>query len=495
MNGAKILFLFLTLFTFSLGKLEISGKDLFYNLIDQWTFAYSDVSELEILYKKTANVTIQPGTMNIVSEYDLANDTSFACPVAAFPISVIYNLNNVIYTMDLLVTEHLLIRMITEPSMKWNDPELVQYNPLLAANTVSVRMVFNSDPNPVNDKILLWLFPNNGSYYNSSFYGLAASKHVFASGFQTVVTAVSNTPNLLAFVPYPYARNLNSDKIRLAQLVRFTEGEPENYTITNETLYTTIGTNSSYAIKLQRARNRLYATIDYSNETWPLCFFSYLNYIDNGYDCENNTLIARFFYWSFGNQFLYGKTMQTGFWKMDEQSFDVMKQMLQTMTCNNKEMLVYTDTSSKTRGNTIFIASLILVPIFIVMIIASWYIRPRKTFSINIYHLLCVFGLSLMLASSVIWWYTPRKTSFCVSRTWTLVIAYINVIAPIFGSVFTIYTMIRKSNKSLSPKLINSSTIAGAYIILNAIAIVLLVIWQFVEDPRSFQEVTDSISW
>jgi hypothetical protein len=98
------------------------------------------------------------------------------------------------------------------------------------------------------------------------------------------------------------------------------------------------------------------------------------------------------------------------------------------------------------------------------------------------------------MASFVVWWYSPSNSEYCVARTWLLGIGYINVIASIIAYTFTINVIYTKIKK-MSTRLISMWHLFALYIVLNAIEIIILLVWTFVEDPRSVVDVVDTIQW
>jgi hypothetical protein len=81
---------------------------------------------------------------------------------------------------------------------------------------------------------------------------------------------------------------------------------------------------------------------------------------------------------------------------------------------------------------------------------------------------------------------------------WTLGIGYINVSATVFGYVYaisTVFSMIESSKTIQAKGAVKPYETTIVYVVLNAIEIVLLIIWQSVENPRSIEKIVDPIKW
>jgi ABC-type phosphate transport system substrate-binding protein len=487
--------LFVSIIWLACGNVVLEGETFYDGLISQWSFAYSIASEVSIGYVSNTNAS-SLGKIALISDYELDNETSFACPVTVFPVDMIYNLNAVTYNTTLNVTESMLKRMINETSMKWNDAEIVQFNPSLAINGLQVRLVLDLNPTPVNTMIITWLYgKDKASSQNGSFVGLAAAKHFTVNGPSNVVSTVSVVSNTLGFAQLSIVKNQNSPNIRSAGLIRAPGPIYDNSTITNSSIYTAITKDSKNAITHTTIGKRLYANMEITNSTWPLVVFGYIDYSDIGTDCDNITTLARFFYWVFGNEFLYTVTTDTGFWLIDNETYTVMRNHISDINCDNSEVLVYENLSSENRSNAVFGVAVGFMSTFFVMLVIAWIThKSRRKIPIIANHGLVILGLACSMASFVIWWYSPSKTGYCIARGWLLGIGYINVVASIIAYTFTInvvYTNIKK----MTTRLISTWHLFALYIILNAIEILILLLWTFIEEPRSYEEVVDTIQW
>eukprot|EP00027_Filamoeba_sp_ATCC50430_P004323 CAMPEP_0168547434 /NCGR_PEP_ID=MMETSP0413-20121227/4033_1 /TAXON_ID=136452 /ORGANISM="Filamoeba nolandi, Strain NC-AS-23-1" /LENGTH=519 /DNA_ID=CAMNT_0008577685 /DNA_START=358 /DNA_END=1917 /DNA_ORIENTATION=- len=382
--------------------------------------------------------------------------------------------------------------------MRWNDWELLQYNPLLAGNGALISMAFEVQ-SPVNGRIISWLWDDSvAQACNNSFSSIRAPKHTELSGFDSVVSATSVSTNKISFAPYQFLKDSTATNLLLPNLFLFPEGDPENNTLTNETVYNQVNQNSPFQMNTWRDEHKMFAAAVQTNTSWPLYVTSYAVYDDQGLYCHENTLLSRFMYWVFGNHLLYNQTELRGFINMNNTLYDEMKEQMLKAECSGDKMLVYTNLSETTRSSAIFSISVIFTFGYLVMTLAAWIMNHMKTsIAVILNNFLVVTGLCLSMVSFVLWWYSPDADYLCISRTWTLGLGFINVNASIFGYVFAVQAIFKKLEKEapLTTKLVTIWEAAAAYFALNIIEIILLLLWQFIEEPHSEMVVVDAIQW
>jgi hypothetical protein len=136
---------------------RFSGSGLYDGINDEWTFAYKIASDVNIEYSSNAFASLENATEPIMVDHlsidwtHLPKDI-FLVPVLQFPIAIVFNIPMLTGTLNL--TRELLVKMIINDTMTWNDPDLVAMNPSLEGIVLSVRMVriFN---NLINNRFLI----------------------------------------------------------------------------------------------------------------------------------------------------------------------------------------------------------------------------------------------------------------------------------------------------------------------------------------------------
>jgi hypothetical protein len=113
------------------------------------------------------------------------------------------------------------------------------------------------------------------------------------------------------------------------------------------------------------------------------------------------------------------------------------------------------------------------------------------------------------MISFVIWWYPPSNTGICISRFesfttyylqtdiarfWFLGIGYTNVVAAIYIYAFSMNYLYIKANKgNLSKELLSKRGVISAYLVLEALEILILVLWVLIEDPKGEEVIVDEV--
>lgn len=479
----------------------INGEDLYEQAANDWIFAYRDY-EKDIEFFSLTNSSVIPGEINLMSDFNLPND-SFVTPVIGFNIDIPFYLNTGIYS-GLLLTRHMLIRMVQEQSMRWNDPEIVSINPELSSNTVLVRMYFDYNPSPINGKIITWLFGAQvaadcgNSFSNLVDFGYVAPKHGLVDGLLNVVQTTASSVNTLSFAPPQFVKDLNNPNLRHANLMVFPEGEPENGTVTNETIYEIINYQSPINITLKQQGQQLIVSAIETNTTWPFPFFGYYTFTDNGENCYNNTVISRFFYWVLGTSYLEDKNEENGYVTLPSKVLDISRRFLKKASCSGQKMLVYENISAKTRENSVYIVGIVFTAVYIFLFAFVWFIhRSKSKPALIIVFSITFFGLFSSIAAYTLWWYTPDTDGICIARYWILGMSFINVNATLFGYVFSVNMIFRNmgSEKPLSKNPVQTWHLAAAYAVVNIIEIIILIIMMIVEQPRSEEKIVDETNW
>lgn len=469
----------LTLLCFaSFATAYLSGNKFYQDLISEYAFAYDVASDVLVRYDAIPN----DGTFQNISiaadvyiPWSNLSSGVFLIPITSYPIVLVTNIPALNGTA-LRVDRGILQSMISNQTLVWNDPSIVQLNPLLTNLTLPVRMIFDSTNSPINQQIMNYVFDDQANQ-NGTWRGLAAPKHVLVPDYASVMAAVGVLGNSVAFVPLPYFKSATTTPAKLAYLVvngtDVTPFDPLEYRL------------------FLRSQKSLGA-IPISN--WPLFDVTYLGFNTTSQQCSDTLDVLRFFYWTFNNTHLRNQTVQRGFSMFDAASYEILFQHIQSAQCNGVTVLQYTNLSPKTRTGVVFGISVFLMVILMGMVGATWFIRKNKTRPlIVINHLLVVLGLVLSLASFVIWWFSPVNTSYCTSRTWLLGLGYTNVIAAIYIYVFSLDKILGKDR--MSHLMLKARDIVVAYVVLEVIEVLILLVWTFVEEPFGGAVITNQIRW
>jgi len=225
--------------------------------------------------------------------------------------------------------------------------------------------------------------------------------------------------------------------------------------------------------------------------------FGYLAFNQKSSESINLTTIFRFFYWALNNKGLEARIQLKGFRTFDSDTYSALKEhLLDAVNSDDTALLHFTNESSVTRTNAIFAICVVFMSIFIILVVVAWLMteedyRRKATAVIN--RIIMIFGLAISFAAFIIWWYAPSETSLCYARTWLLGIGYTNVIASVYIYSITMNTMHRKSK--IKTNMFSTSQLLLSYFLLEALEIVILIIWTVVENPVSQEIVTDPLAW
>lgn len=299
----------------TLARAQLSGSSLYQDVIEQYAFAY-EVASLgtKIAYAVRENATFDDGmivTSHLDVNRDLLDKGVVFIPLMHTPIAIIYNIPNLVGKLNL--TRNLLLKMITNDSFAWNDPELLDLNPGLEFNPLQVRMVFDNTPSPINDLILDYVF-SDGIERNGTFRGVAAFKHVFAQNFQAVVSAVGVLGNSAAFVPLPYQTAIVNTNIKLAQLVN----------LMNESI--TVDDHPIFGYDQPEEHTYIVPYELPCDFCWPMNLVVYYGFDSLTIPCDQNLItVNRFIHWTLMNSILDVPTTDSGFQRFDNQILHVFR--------------------------------------------------------------------------------------------------------------------------------------------------------------------------
>lgn len=453
---------------------SFSGPLLYEALTNEWTFAYGIASDVLVNYTETTTDSLNQ-TITTDRNIDFANLDKFLFPVIQYPMTIVYNLPLLNGTLKL--TRGLVQRMLTNDTMRWNDPDLLMYNPSLSTVGTYVRLFIDSGSSPTNQMLIDYFF-DNATNQNGSWRGLAVPKHL-VKDYTSVIAAIGLSFNTMAFLHGPYVTTLNNQNVKFAHII---DGVNE--------LSPLVVPN----VKMVSYGNVMRADVQDPNSSWPFIMFAYSGFDSYTESCDESLVLMRFLYWSLGNPHLDDQTTQKGFNLFDHTSYEILKQHMKSAKCNDKVLLAYNNLSTGTRSNAVFGISLVLMTFFLVLVGSGYILRSDKKKPIVIInHLVVVIGLVLSLISFVIWWFSPSQTWICQSRFWLIGFGYTNVIASIYIYAFSMNALL--SQKGISRMMLTTRNLVVAYIVLEVLELFLLILWQVIEEPRSSEVVVDPINW
>jgi MFS family permease/ABC-type phosphate transport system substrate-binding protein len=472
----RLLYLFACAFAV---RAYIYGPALQTDVFEQWRFAYGVASDAWLDYAVGSDYR----SLNIVPDIEWnATESANAVPFIAYPVAIVHNIP-LLNGTAFVTTPELLRKLITNNTVTWNDPDILQYNPQLAVLGSPVRMYFNIRNSPVNQLIMDYLWENT-TEYNSSFVGLAARRYQQLQGDAAVLSAVSSIVNSMAIVPLPYVRLSGSTSIRTGRIV------------TDESTGDTTGVADAPSYYVYRDDRKLLLA---QSGGWPLSVTLYVHFEERHLHCGESVDALRFFYWSFGEDALVNVTVDRGYYMFSPTIANRTREHLLDARCTTSgKILTYNNLSEVQRSDVIFGLAFTLTVIFIGLVVAAWLLLPqRKKPIVAVNHCVVLVGLLLSLAAYIVWWYSPSKDSLCTSRMWLLDLGYTNVVASVYIYAFIMnhVYVLRKNVDKLSRNPINWRHFAIAYSILWGLELAILLLTQFIEHPHAEEVLVDYINW
>jgi ABC-type phosphate transport system substrate-binding protein len=479
------------------GSITIQGLSEYDNLITQWSFAYEianpqveiDYLSVNTLINGSAN-PIPNTTLDLITDVytDFSNleSTKYVVPIINTKMAIVYNIPSINTTLKF--TKHLIKKMLVNITF-WNDPELVELNPELANVGGFATFILNVKSDAMNKMVIDYFFENvtdnDGSWLTDEGQ-LVNPLTLMAEGYSQIASTLAGLDNSIAFVPLPLVQSyihqsiLNVSIFILDNGLEVLPSNPINISITKP------------------SENQL--LIKDSLNGWPFQLFGYFIYDTESSDCQDVLNALRFFYWDIGNEQLYTETLNNGFTPFDNvTNFEFLQPFLKNATCKGNKMLVYNNLSSSTRSNVVFGMTISGIIICIFMVVATWVTRTeieRKKMRIAFNYIIGLIGLSFSLSSFVIWWYPPSSDTFCSARYWTSGLGYTNDIGFIFFSVYAVRMVFRKvESGNVQNVLITLRHMFAVYAILELIEILILILWQVIEKPKSVEVVVSQIEW
>jgi ABC-type phosphate transport system substrate-binding protein len=522
---------FLCILSFSL--CDFQGSLLYNDLISQWIFPYKIASGIKVNYTIDEDKNITDNFQLLASgNIDWTEVRQqpglFVVPITGFPIAVAYRLD-ALGNNTLHLTLNLIKRMIADPILTWNDPEIVKFNPTLATHGAGVRMVFDSSINDINKYLINYFFENQTSN-PGSWVGIRASRNTGVNSFVKVVSTISVLTNSLALVPYPYVTRDQSGDVKTSVVLSLiSDITYTNYTILNstdvgnetlnETIYITnenityvnvsLG-STAYLNFLSPDGFILEADVNSFGLYWPLKQVIYVSFENNYHDCSEATLLLRFLYWVLNNTDLSSITPKSGYFDINVIQKQIVMDFLKKATCSSggdeNVILSYTNLSMRKRSNAVFAISIIVTIVLAGIVFYAYYLTQKSETSMKpkekntvliVFHLMVLFGLLSLLISFVLYWYPPFSDGICIARYWTLSVGYINIVSSIFVWGITIYYYYSyySSKRDSIPDAIKKVYIFLAYFALNAINLAILFAWTFSGNPRSVEVTVDVFNW
>lgn len=187
------------------------------------TLAYASASKVDFNRLTISNFTID-GNVTLASDYEIREsnltETTFVAPLLSHPIAIVYNLASV--SVPLNLTEDLIVRMITGNITKWNDVDLVAYNPALSTINFNARFVYRGGSSPITQVILNHFFPEQASNQNGTWSGIVVGGVNVATGqgYSQVVSVMASSANSWGFAPLPAIMSASATTLKPINLVR-----------------------------------------------------------------------------------------------------------------------------------------------------------------------------------------------------------------------------------------------------------------------------------
>lgn len=467
---------------------DLTGSSLYSKLVEDWSYAYTIASDVSITYNTTTNYTLQSKSVELMHGIDIdwtaAGDTDqYIAPITGFPIVIGYNI--ALINGTLLLTRELLLKMVTNTTMRWNDPDLLALNPSLSRVTATVRILFDKNPSTINKLIIDYLYGHNQTLNNTGYWqDIAAGKHVLVDGYSAVVSGLSVSSNSMAFFPYPIIKSYQSSgAISLAEI---------------EDINVVARHTDDISLDIAEGTSSSILSAEGSTSNWPLRVFGYLVYDQSIMECTEAIEILRFFYWKVNNTHLASRTKDNGFYTFDDISHDTIKSFLLTAKCQGStDVLYYTNLSDSKRSTFIFVVSCVFTALFVGLVMSAWMItdkRYRFVFGTIFSRCVVLVGLMLSFAAYVLWWYPPSSDAICKGRTWLLNLGFTNVVTAVF-----MYSVIRslgaKAKKLGRGDGLPPHIIVAFYVAFEVMEIIVLLIWTEGEGMTSRQVDVDPILW
>lgn len=411
---------------------------------------------------------------NLTSEFHLT-------PLVAYPIALIYNIPTLPINQPLLtLTPEILVQLITNDSIVWNDPSIVDLNPGLASNFLRPRFIFSSVQSPINQLIIDYLFENE-TQRNGTWGDLVVPiSNVPIAGYNAIVSAIGITTNSWSFLPLPLVKTITNTNVKIASLI----------------LNSTVNAYSTPSFTFTNVdSNKLNVETERTGDEWPLNTIVFLGYDTQGSNCSFTKEVARFSYWTLNGTLLQNNTQDFGFYFFDEESRHVIQDHLLNATCNSERMLVYDNLSTKIRSIVVFTVVTFLVLVLAALNVFTWTLRENsKTAPVIILHSSTSFGLLFMAAANTLWWFSPVTDAVCHGRIWTQGLSYSLVISTAFIYIYSIDSMI-KNKTDLTKMMPKNWKIALVFTSLQICEIVILLVWSLLENMKSTEIVVDAIQW
>jgi hypothetical protein len=421
--------------------------------------------------------------VKLISDYHLSDqnmtDSYFYQPVTGFSVAVVANVpvgNN-----TLVLKLETLGRMIREPSVRWNDPEIVEDNPWLVNIPLPVKVIFDFSDPALNVFVLGKMFANVTLDNWTSFISTKTYK---ASGYPTAVASLNVLTMGIALVPLPYIKAYGVTSLTLAELLLAnSNNDSVQISVPNKVSVEPVNYNDP--------------SLGNSTEPlWPFSFFGNFVYNQEEENCEEPLKYLRYIYWVINNPVLASVSTRYGFQDFSEESIEYVTSQLLEAKCNGEKMLVYENISDQKRSTGLYCITIILTSVFMVMVGFAYYLNPNKNVAATkLNHAVVFFGLVCCQISFTIWWYSPFNDSICIARNWFLNFGYTGVIASVYGRTFSINAVYRHLKKKLKGHTLGITSQLFAFSILFGLQITILIIWTLVEDTRSLEIVTDPINW
>jgi hypothetical protein len=469
--------LFIVLALVAITQASLTGTSLYKSLIREWSYAYDVASGVSIEYNLTTVEGEYPGT-NLITDLNIPTvnltENTYIVPIVGYPIALVYNIP--FLNQTLVMTRDLLAYIITNNSIAWNDPLILELNPGLENTGTAVRMIFNSIADTTNQFIIDYLF-DNMTDQGGSWQGLAAPRYVRAPGFSTVVADVSGFGDSMALVPLPYIAESTSTTLALGLL------QLSNGTLVSPLEPPFVNLNGNFSV--------LSAS---SSEPWPMISYCYMVFDQTQDSCAIPIEITRFLYWTFGNAELYNQTGTHGFYVFDDQDFKTLESHLFNAECNGNKVLTYTNIEPTTRTNVVFGVTTPLMILFLVLVLASWLVRDDRFQGLVILNnAVVVLGLLLSFISFVLWWYPPSNSGICIARFWLFGLGFVNVVAAVYIYVVSIDAILSK--QVLSAIMFSKQKFVLAYLVLEGLELAILLLWVFIEKPVGKAVVLNQLEW
>jgi hypothetical protein len=461
------------------------GETFFEDLLLEYMYGYRVASSVDMRYEVNMTVSVRGRTHvfdDVTVNWTDLDRGDFVLPIATFPVVLAYNIPTLPADTDLVLSPDFLLRVLTDSTVTFADPELVELNPNLTVAT-PVRMILDSSTSPANQQIIDFLNMNvTMQSENGSWSGVATSnRHVRLPGYAAVMAALAVQSNTIAFVPGPLVAKADSANVRVALL--YANGEllrPFDHPSFEFT---------------ERTHG---ANVEVSTAAWPLQRPASVSIPQTG-DCSASLTNARFIHWCFAdNDDLDDTTYRRGYHIFDRESRNRLAETLEEITCGGKKLLVFDNLSDGNRSNGVLAISIIFTVLLLaVSAFSFWSLSDvdKGKIQLIITHLSLIVGLVLSFASYVLYWLPPSTDGICISREWLLTFGYTLVVTPVCGLVIILERVFGTQKiKQINMAAVNK-TLAVLYGVILSGQLIILLLRTTAAGLRSEEIVVDAIGW